>query len=224
MPAISGAMSVRFFLFLIALLALLPLRAAALDPEVSAELERIARDPTNDATDHDVNIQNLVFLTVLKSCEGQQQTTQERCNRSRLLYVLDGSGVLLERCGPLIDSDAIFMCMIAGAEALPLVAALGGDPRKDIDWGNTTASYFRLRGQFQDAARRRCQSTGDSAEAEVQGECVIREQAAMLSFPPAAGSYCAGRPKYGKQRCLDALVTLAVYLEAMKRAQHSSPL
>jgi hypothetical protein len=40
-------MSVRFFLFLAALLTLLPPRASAFDPEVSAELERITRDPTN---------------------------------------------------------------------------------------------------------------------------------------------------------------------------------
>jgi hypothetical protein len=161
-----------------------------------------------------------VFLTVLKSCEGQQQTTQEHCNRSRLLYVLDDSGVLLDRCGPLIDSDAIFMCTIAGAEALPLVTALGGDPHKDIDWADTMASQFRLREKLKGAARSRCQST----EGLEETECVIREQAAMLSFPPAAGSYCARRPKYSKQRCLDDLVILAVYLEAMKRAEHSSPL
>lgn len=210
----------RFFLFLAALLTLLPPRASALDPEVSAELERITRDPTNNATDYSVDLQNRVFLTVLKSCEGQQQTTRERCNRSRLLYVLDDSGMLLERCGPLIDSEAIFMCTIAGAEALPLVAALGGDPRKDIDWADAMASQFRLREKLKGAARSRCQST-EGLEAT---ECVIREQAAMLSFPSAAGSYCARRPKYSKQRCLDDLVILAVYLGAMKRAEHSSPL
>lgn len=92
-----------------------------------------------------------------RSCQGQQQASQERCNRSRLLHVLDDNGVLLERCGPLIDSDAIFMCTIAGAEALPLVAALGGDPRKDIDWADAGGSYFRLRETLKDTARLRCQ-------------------------------------------------------------------
>jgi len=207
---------VRFFLYLITLLALVPLPVAALDPEVSAELERIAKDPPSDATSLAVNLQNLLFLTVLKSCEGQQQTTQERCSRWRLLQILDDTGVLLERCGPLIDSDAIVMCTIAGAEALPLIAALGRDPRKDIDWGDVTASYLQLRKDLKDAAWLRCPS------GSIEAECVIKEQAALLSFPAAAGSYCADHAGLGKQRCLHALVILAVYLEAMNRIRDSS--
>ena len=53
----------RFFV-LIVLLALPALPAVALDPEVSVELERIAKDPTTDPTGLAVNLQNHVFLTV----------------------------------------------------------------------------------------------------------------------------------------------------------------
>ena len=101
---------------------------------------------------------------------------------------------------------------------LPLAAALGRDPRKDVDWDNASDSYFRLREQLRAAARFSCQATEGTAEVK----CVIREEAAMLNFPAAAGSYCASRTGH-EQRCLDALVILAVYLEALKTL-NSSPL
>jgi hypothetical protein len=206
--------NVSRFILAIAFLLLNSWPSAALDAKVATELERFANGPAGAARDIAAQLQNELFNAIEESCLEQQDAPPGQCQYSRLLGVLDHSGLLRERCASVSDSRALTTCVISGADALPIVDALGGDPRKDIDWVNADDSYFRLRDALKDSARERCaasQKAGDN-------ECVIIEQAALLGFPPAAGLGCAKQPgKYDKQGCLDALQTIAVYLSAMNR-------
>lgn len=188
--------------------------AFALDAKVVAELERLANGPAETAREIAAQLQNELFNAIEKSCREQQDAPPGQCQYSRLLSVLDHSGLLKERCGSLSDGRALATCVISGTDALPIVAVLGGDPRRDIDWTNAGYSYFRLREALKDAARERCAASQGASEIE----CVIIEQAALLDFPPAAGLGCAQQPgRYDKQGCLDALQTIAVYLSAIDR-------
>ena len=126
--------------------------SVALDAEVSAELERLANDPTTDVPGLAKNLAVYVHETVGEICKNQRQMTQVDCIISRLLYALDRTGILLERCGALSDKKAVAACTVAGARALPIIAALGRDPREDVDWENAGDSYLRLR----EASQRCC--------------------------------------------------------------------
>jgi hypothetical protein len=210
------------FILAIAFLLLNSWPSAALDAKVATELERFANGPAGAARDIAVQLQSELFNAIEESCLQQQDAAPGQCQYSRLLGVLDHSGLLSERCASLSDSRALATCVISGADALPIVEALGGDPRKDIDWANADDSYFRLRDALKDAARERCTASQKASD----NECVIIEEAALLGFPPAAGLGCAKQPgKYDKQGCLDALQTIAVYLSAMDRLlKDSEPL
>jgi hypothetical protein len=201
-------------LVIIALLVLASWPASALDAKVAAELERIANGPATTARGIAAQLQNMLFDAIEASCREQEDTPPVQCEYSRLLGVLDHDGILRERCGSLEDDRALATCIISGADSLPIVAALGGDPRRDIDWSNADDSYFRLREELKDAARTRCASSQKVNDRE----CIVVEQAALLDFPPAAGLGCAKQPgKYDKQGCLDALLTVAIYLSAIGR-------
>ena len=202
------------FLVIAALFAAASWPASALDAKVDVQLERLANGPAATARKVAAQLQDELFSAIERSCQEQQQVLSARCELSRLLSILDQGGILKERCGSLSDGKAVSMCIIAGTDALPIVAALGGDPHKDIDWSHGDDSYFRLRGALKDAARNRCAASQKASE----DECIIIEQASLLGFPPAAGLGCAKQlEKYDKQGCLDALQTVAVYLSAIDR-------
>jgi hypothetical protein len=211
----------RLFVIVV-LLAFASWPASALEAKVAAELERIANGPAAKAREIAVQLQSALFDAIEISCQEQQDVPSGQCEYSRLLSVLDHNDLLKEHCSSLGDGKAVSACIVVGPEALPIVESLGGDPRKDIDWSNVDDSYLRLREALKDAARKRCaasQRTNDP-------ECIVVEQAALLGFPPAAGLGCAKQPgKYDKQGCLDALLTIAVYLSAVDRLlDESEPL
>jgi hypothetical protein len=122
--------------------------------------------------------------------------------------------LLIEQCGALNDEGARISCVVGGAEALLLVAALEGNPREDIDWTDASGSFASLLGTFKEAARRRCAMAHEA----IERECVVKEQAAMLGFPATVGSGCANKAgRFEKESCLGALQIIAVYLQAMRR-------
>jgi hypothetical protein len=201
---------------MVAILTLAPLPAAALDPDVSMQLERIASDPTTDVHALAEGARRLFFSKLQESCAQELQTTQEQCEESRALHLLDSTGVLVERCGALASRRSVMGCATIGAESLRMVAALKGDPNRDIEWESPFRSYLPLQDKLWNAAWLHCRSQGSYGD-----ECLVRHQAALLDMPSAAGSFCANQDR-DKRRCLESLLILAVYLEAIEAVPDSS--
>jgi hypothetical protein len=201
---------VRVLLCILTILALPPLPAAALDAKVSLKLERIASDPTTDVYALADKASDFFFSKVRESCAREVQTTPDECEVSRILELLDVDGVLSERCAALVSRREKIVCAVGHARPLRMVAALKGDPGEDIDWESSLGSDFALRDELWNVAWLHCKSIGSYTD-----DCLARRQAELLGFPSAAGSFCAEK-RADKRRCLDALLTLAVYLEAME--------
>ena len=106
----------------------------AFDAKVNAELERIASDPENDVYALADKAGDFFFAKVREGCARGLQTTQDQCELSRVLQLLDGSGVLSGRCASRDSHREKVACAISGAGSLRMVAALKGDPGKDIEW------------------------------------------------------------------------------------------
>jgi hypothetical protein len=202
----------------LAILVLSPLPAVALDAKVSADLERISRDPKADVYTLADKAGDFFFSKVEESCVREVQTTPDKCKVSHIFKLIDGSDVLSNRCAALASHRNKIACAISHARPLRMIVALRRDPDKDIDWDSSLASDLALRDELWNAAWLHCKSIGSYTD-----DCLARRQAELLGFPPAAGSFCAERTS-DKRRCLDALLTLAVYLEAIQGLDSSRQL
>jgi hypothetical protein len=178
--------------------------ATDIDPQAVTP-EYVAALPRDQAEAAVSSIRRFYFRRALQPCA----VDDDACLSGRLEATFDRSGELSALCRVQQVQSEYNICLLVGAETIPMVTAAGGDPATDIDWSDLDSSNNAGRRQFLEfLVAEKCGSNT---------ECIVDQAAALLGLSPTVAKSCQLHASPSdRMNCVSDAKSAEVYQRAIR--------